>query len=249
MTKVRLFRPRRSTFRLGLSLLVFATSLPVVCGIGTFVENANRMVFWPRLLQSLSCVAMWSPVILASVWLILSYSRSRLLIGTKSVGFRSVSRTRRICFQEILRAKWNYACDVRLRTARGRQTLGISDFIKKHQAAELLHERIEQGVQEGWLAVERSLDSIRKKPDLRQYNQFHLRLLWLLVLGPVLGIIAGLALYCFYGHQPELGWKGNFLLYFPVAGLGASLLLLVMGIWLWWMDMPEEFEVTPTERQ
>ena len=76
VSKVHLFRPRRSTFRLGLSLLVFTTSLPVVCGIGTFVENVDRMTFWPRLLQSLSCVAMWSPFILLSIWLILSYSRS-----------------------------------------------------------------------------------------------------------------------------------------------------------------------------
>ena len=229
--------------------MVFSTSLPVVCGIGVFVENVNRMTFWPRLLDGLSCVAMWLPIILASVWLILSYSRSRLLIGTKSVGFRGVGRTRRTGFREIVRAKWNYACDARLRTARGRLTLGISDFIKKHQAAELLHERIDHSVQDGWETVERSLDSIRKNPsDLREYNQFHLRLSWLLLIGPVLGILAGTTLHFVYGPQSELGWKGNFLLFGPAAGFGGSLMLLLMGIWLWWMAKPDEPEITRPER-
>ena len=55
------------------------------------------MTFWPRLLDSLSCVAMWSPVILAFrvadpvPILVLA-----LLIGTqKAWAFRGVGRTKK----------------------------------------------------------------------------------------------------------------------------------------------------------
>ena len=101
-------------------------------------------------------------------------------------------------------------------------TLGISDFIQKHQAAKLLHECIAPSVQDGWEKVECSLDSIDKNPDFRQYNQFHLRHSRLLLLGPILGIIVGVALHCVYGHQPELGWKGNFLLIFHLQVSGQA---------------------------
>ena len=158
-------------------------------------------------------------------------------------------RTWRVDFQEIAHVKWHISCEVRLKTARGRRSLPLSDFREKHRAAELLHERIGPRVQDGWEAIQCRLGSMRANRAPRQYNQFHKRLARFLLLGPVLGIIAGVIMHSVFGRLPELGWKGNFLLFGPVAGLGASLLFLVFGAWMWWMDKPEKPEETPTQGQ
>ena len=90
----------------------------------------------------------------------------------------------------------------------------------------------------------------RNPPDFREYNQFHLRLSWLLLIGPVLGILAG-ATPCTMFTAPSLSLAGRetffSLAQWPVSA--EDLMLLLMGIWLWWMAKPEEpIEITQAER-
>lgn len=225
-------------------MLVFCALVSIVGGIGTYLENEAHLPPIPRLVQSLSLAAMWLPFILLSAWLVLDYRRSRLLVGTKSLALRGVIRTKRIGLRDIVCAAWRRDRSLQLRTARGRLTIPVSQFLTLRQAMliALLHERIGQAAEEGWDKIEPNLDAIRDSVDPRHNNQCFLRLSRVLLLGPILGLLAGTGLHFILGHQAELGWRGNLFLLSSVGGCGASLALLVMGSWLWWMENPEPLD-------
>jgi len=173
----RRYRPRRYYLYLGIVCTVFFLFM----GVGSACVaywNVDGSFARPKL-SALVFGVFWSVWTLLGIWLILCYTRERLVISTTSIEWTGLYKTRLLALDDVTRVKWRLFPQhgsIVLRTPDKRLVIEIGNYLDSERKELILLTRgmFDYELQENW---QRFSDRFIQQSPARQNRQR-----WVLVL-------------------------------------------------------------------
>jgi hypothetical protein len=245
------FRPKRSMFRLGLCFLMSCPFILVISVLGWYFEAPPEE--GPLWLLGVAVACSFYAGI--GIWMMLTYRRVSVTVGQGTARISNLIGERLISVHEVRRACWHrQPPSLKLFTASGTWKLQLDEFCPSHrkQLIRFFRDSIDSQMQERWTeAIEHDARIAESQSSQGEYRRFFRRLLRWCFLGPILGLLAAIAINLYArsaGAVYPSGLTGSILFDGPLFGLIAGLLLAAFLLVFKWIDEPGTGSMATSQR-